>query len=203
MNKEQPKPQENKAKSVKIVLIGDSNVGKTSIIDMFVDSKFGETKPSIGALHKLKTIRNKNDEETQLDIWDTAGQERFRSIVPMYYKGAKGILVIYDITSKESFEGSKKWISEIESNNNSAMIFLVGNKKDLQEQREVTLDMIHAYCQSKGISHYECSAKTNENILDIFITMVDKIPKANESLNSSKLSLNNPNTAQSGGYCCS
>ena len=131
------KNNNKRIKSQKIVLIGDSNVGKTSIVDQFIDNKFGETKPSIGALHKLKSVTIQSGEEVQLDIWDTAGQEKFKSIVPMYYKGAKGILVIYDISAKDSFEGAKKWINDVESASNSAVVFLVGNKSDLRQYRSL------------------------------------------------------------------
>lgn len=189
-------------KSQKIVLIGDSNVGKTSIIDQFIENKFGETKPSIGALHKLKNITNTNGEEVQLDIWDTAGQEKFKSIVPMYYKGSKGIIIVYDITSKDSFEGAKKWIQDIESNNNSACLILVGNKTDLAENREVTSDQASAYAANKNIIYLECSAKTNDNITKIFKNVADKMNKTSENVNTSKLTINVSPQEKQQSYCC-
>lgn len=191
-----------KTKSNKIVLIGDSNVGKTSIIDQFIEGKFGETKPSIGALHKLKSIQISTNEDIQLDIWDTAGQEKFRSIVPMYYKGSKGIMVIYDITSKDSFEGAKKWISDIEGSSNPAVILLVGNKSDLEDNREVTSDMVSSYINSKGIGGYiECSAKENKNIFEAFKLIAEKIPKGNESNISSVLTMKNNQNREGSGLC--
>jgi len=193
-----------KTKSNKIVLIGDSNVGKTSIIDQFIEGKFGDTKPSIGALHKLKSIQISSGEEVQLDIWDTAGQEKFRSIVPMYYKGSRGIMVIYDVTSKESFEGAKKWISDIEASSNPAVILLIGNKSDLDDNREVTSDVVSSYINSKGngIGGYiECSAKANSNIYEAFKLMAEKIPKGNETSTNSVLSIKNSQNKEGGGYC--
>jgi len=204
IKEEQSKTPQNskRPKSQKIVLIGDSNVGKTSIIDQFIENKFGETKPSIGALHKLKTIKNSTGEEIQLDIWDTAGQEKFKSIVPMYYKGSKGIIIVYDITSKESFEGAKKWIQDVEANNNSAILILVGNKTDLEESRDVTTDQAQTYASSKSIAYYECSAKTNENVVEVFKHIADKIQKTSENVNNSKLTINVSPQVKQQGYCC-
>lgn len=197
MNKESKKP-----KSQKIVIIGDSNVGKTSIIDQFIENKFGDTKPSIGALHKLKNIKNNAGDDVQLDIWDTAGQEKFKSIVPMYYKGSKGIIIVFDITSEDSFEGAKKWIKDIESNNNSATLILVGNKTDLGESRTVSTDQAYTYATGKNMTYFECSAKNNENVVEIFKSVADKILKTNENMNTSKLTMNaSPQTRES-GYCC-
>jgi len=196
-----------KNKSHKIVIIGDTNVGKTSILDMFIENKFGNTKPSIGALHKLKSIKV-DDEEVQLDIWDTAGQERFKSIVPMYYKGAKGIIIVYDITNQDSFEGAKNWIKEIESNNKSAILVLVGNKIDLEEEkRVVSKDSSQSFCSSKSIIFVECSAKDNNNVNKIFEEIAYKLPKSSESVSKSsdkKITLNddvNTNKGYLGGCC--
>ena len=205
MNKQESQNQTNqnkKPKSQKIVLIGDSNVGKTSIIDQFIESKFGETKPSIGALHKLKMIKNNSNDDVQLDIWDTAGQEKFKSIVPMYYKGSKGIIIVFDITSQESFEGSKKWVTDVENNNNSASLILVGNKSDLTETREVSTESASSYAQSKGISYFETSAKLNENILEVFKTIADKVNNVNENPNNSKLTINISPQEKQQAYCC-
>ena len=98
-------------KANKVVIIGDSNVGKTCIIQRFISNSFNTSKPTIGACHY-----NKKVQDVEIDIWDTAGQERFKSMIPMYYKGAKAIIVVYDITDANSFDGAKKWISEIETN---------------------------------------------------------------------------------------
>ena len=206
MNKEEQNKNttnnSKRPKSQKIVLIGDSNVGKTSIIDQFIENKFGETKPSIGALHKLKNIKNSSGEDVQLDIWDTAGQEKFKSIVPMYYKGSKGIIIVYDITSKDSFEGAKKWIADIEANNNSASLILVGNKTDLGDNREIMTDQGQTYSTGKNIIYLECSAKLNENINEIFKTVADKIQKLNENVNTSKLTINVSPQETKQNYCC-
>lgn len=188
-------------KSQKLVLIGDSNVGKTSIIDQFIDGKFGETKPSIGALHKLKSLKIQSGEEVQLDIWDTAGQEKFKSIVPMYYKGSKGIMIIFDVTSLDSFEGAKKWINDIEASANSAILFLVGNKIDLEKDRAVSTEVVQSFATSKNLSYHECSAKANEGVTEVFKAMAEKMPKTVENNNTSKLTLNK-SPSQSEEYSC-
>jgi small GTP-binding protein len=196
------KTSNKRPKSQKIVIIGDSNVGKTSIIDQFIENKFGDTKPSIGALHKLKNIKCSTGEDVQLDIWDTAGQEKFKSIVPMYYKGSKGIIIVFDITSKDSFEGAKKWIQDIENNNNSASLLLVGNKIDLGDNREVSTDQASSYATSKSIIYLECSAKTNDNVLEVFKAIADKIQKNIENTNTSKLTINISPQEKQQSYCC-
>jgi small GTP-binding protein len=190
-----------KPKSQKLVIIGDSNVGKTSIIDQFIENKFGDTKPSIGALHKLKTIKNSQNDDVQLDIWDTAGQEKFKSIVPMYYKGAKGIIIVFDLTNKDSFEGAKKWIHDVENNNNGAFLILVGNKLDL-DNRQVSSDQAINYTNSKNIHYIETSAKTGENLEEVFKMAADKIQKSNEVNNSSKLTINISPQESKVNYCC-
>jgi Ras-related protein Rab-5C len=189
-------------KSQKLVLIGDSNVGKTSIIDQFIDGKFGETKPSIGALHKLKTINLSSGEEVQLDIWDTAGQEKFKSIVPMYYKGSKGIMIIFDVTCLESFEGAKKWIGDIESSYNSAILFLVGNKIDIEESRVISTEQAQSYATSKNLIYFECSAKTNIGVAEVFRAIAEKMPKTVENNNTSKLTLNKSPSTSEEYSCC-
>ena len=196
-------PQNKRTKSQKVVLIGDSNVGKTSVCEQFIENKFGETKPSIGALHKFKNVILKSGEDIQLDVWDTAGQEKFKSIVPMYYKGAKGIMIVYDITNSDSFEGAKKWLNDVESASNSSIIFLIGNKKDLEDKRRVSTEEAQSFAQSKNITHYECSAKQNIGIIEAFTQMAEKFPKVNENINSSKLTINNAAKSEETSYCCS
>ena len=101
--------QKNKAH--KLVIIGDSNVGKTCLITRYVDEKFGDTQPTIGALHRMKSING-----IDLDLWDTAVQERYKSMIPMYYKGAKAIIIAFDLTCLKSFQNAEKWLTEVESN---------------------------------------------------------------------------------------
>lgn len=159
----------------KVVIIGDANVGKTCIIDRITEDKFDATQPTIGALHKTKTIN-----DTLLDIWDTAGQERFKSMVPMYYKGAKAIMVAFDITNQNSFEGAKKWFTEIESNTSNVILVIVGNKSDLESKRVVSMETAKQFADEKKITYYETSAKDNVNVNEVFTFLADKIKSLNQ-----------------------
>ena len=154
----------------KVALIGDANVGKTCIIERLIKKSFGNTKSTIGACNENITINNIN-----LDIWDTAGQERFRSMIPMYYKGAKAIIICFDITEYNSFEGAKKWLNEIENFSKNTEIFLVGNKCDLDNLRKVSFDVSNNFAESKGLYFIETSAKNNINVEKLFEDVAEKI----------------------------
>ena len=149
--------------SNKLVIIGDANVGKTCLITRFHSNTFGVTQPTIGAIHYIKSINN-----VQLDIWDTAGQERFKSMIPMYYKGARGIIICFDITNKDSFEGAKNWFDEIENSVKKAIIVLCGTKKDLEENRIVDYKIAQNYSNEKGIKYFETSSKDHLYIEELF-----------------------------------
>ena len=158
----------------KVVIIGDSNVGKTCIIERYVDDHFGDTQPTIGALHKIKSVN-----DIQLDIWDTAGQERFKSMVPMYYKGAKAIIIAFDVTALASFEGAKKWLHEIESNTTNITIVLLANKIDLDSKRVVSKETAKSFADGKNIFYFETSAKDNINVKESFDFIASRINELN------------------------
>jgi small GTP-binding protein len=157
----------------KVVIIGDSNVGKTCFIERYCDDRFGDTQPTIGALHKIKTVN-----EVVLDIWDTAGQERFKSMVPMYYKGAKAIIVAFDVTSVASFDGAKKWMNEIETNTSNILIILMANKIDI-ENRLVSKEQAKNFADAKNAQYFETSAKENTNVKEVFEFIASKIKEMN------------------------
>ena len=163
-----------KEKPNKVVIIGDSNVGKTCLIERYCENRFGDTQPTIGALHKVKTVN-----DVELDIWDTAGQERFKSMIPMYYKGAKAIIVSYDVTSINSFEGAKKWIQEIEANTTNIIIVLVANKVDLSTKRVVAKETAKNLAESKGFMYHETSAKDNLGVFELFDNIASKLKEMN------------------------
>lgn len=184
-------------KKNKIVIIGDSNVGKTCIIERLINNSFDETKPTIGACHYEKTVN-----DLKLDIWDTAGQERFRSMIPMYYKGAKAVIITFDITSSESFEGAKKWLNEIKENANDSFIILVGNKTDLEDSRVISKEFADNFSKENNLDYIETSAKDNVNVNNLFENIAKKINdvKANDELSNVRISeLNKENK---GGLCC-
>lgn len=195
-------------KGEKVVMIGDSFVGKTSIINCLITGNINETKPTIGSQHHKYTFLNDSNKEINLDLWDTAGQERFRSVIPMYYKGARAIIVVFDITNKDTFDGAKKWIDEIEQNNKNCLIFLVGNKIDLVAQRSVSQEAIEEYKTIKKIDYLECSAKENLNIENIFKVIGNKVPDASAtpagSSQQNKIlgEIPNDQSNENKGLCC-
>ena len=122
----------------KLVLIGDSGVGKTNLLSRFSNNEFTlESRPTIGVEFATKTI-TVADKKIKTQIWDTAGQERFRAITHAYYKGATGALVVYDVTKSATFESVDKWLKELRENaEEDIVIILIGNKSDLKDQRTV------------------------------------------------------------------
>jgi Ras-related protein Rab-1A len=154
----------------KVIIIGDSGVGKSSILTMFCEKTIPDDyyNTTIGVDLFTKFI-NINNKKIKLQIWDTAGQERFRSITRSYYRGANGIIITYDITNKNSFDKVREWISEIEKNNNlNPIIMLIGNKKDLDFKRAISYDVAKELADNLNIIYYEVSAMKNINIDECF-----------------------------------
>lgn len=157
----------------KCCVLGDGGVGKTALTLRFSKGFFTEDyKMTIGVDFHVKTISVKTEQEelrAKLQIWDTGGQERFSSIRPMYYKGALGALLIFDLTSYESFEHLPNWIEEIRNNTNTEIpLLLVGNKSDLEDQRLMFQDEINDFTRKFNLYYMETSAKTGEGVGDCF-----------------------------------
>jgi len=149
----------------KTVILGDSGVGKTSILNRFSDGTFSENFMStIGVDFKIKTIDILN-KRVKLQIWDTAGQERFRFLTQGFYRGAQSVVLVFDVTSFSSFESLTSWLKEIERFAVPDInIVLVGNKADRDELREVTKQQAEDFCEKNQIKYLETSAKTADNI---------------------------------------
>lgn len=161
----------------KLVLLGDTAVGKSCIAMRYVNDDFYEfQEPTIGAAFLSKHINIKNN-DTRLDIWDTAGQERYRSLAPMYYRGAQAAIVIYDITMNSSFNGAKSWIKELKSKTTNCYIVLLGNKCDLEKNRRVNNEEVENFCLENNIKHILTSAKTGENVETVFKTIIENLPE--------------------------
>ncbi|MBD3255590.1 MAG: GTP-binding protein, partial [Candidatus Lokiarchaeota archaeon] len=158
----------------KSIVVGDGGVGKTALTLRFSKGFFTEDyKMTIGVDFHVKTIQIDTEEEGQirvkLQIWDTGGQERFSSIRPMYYRGALGALLIFDLTSYESFQHLPQWIEEVRANvKNEVPLLLVGNKSDLIEERAVSLEEINSFTDKFNLYYMETSAKTGEGVGDCF-----------------------------------
>ena len=160
----------------KLLIIGDSGVGKSSILNRFTDDTFNPAFIStIGIDFKVKTIKI-NDSLIKLQIWDTAGQERFKAIMTAYYRGATGIFLVYDITNQKSFDNVKSWLHNIKTNNPEVIsVTLIGNKSDLENKRIISTDAGKKFAKENDLDFYETSAKNSDNIEQIFTTASKKL----------------------------
>ena len=159
----------------KIILVGDSSVGKTSIISQYMDAYSENTNSTIGASYSNKVEKIDNT-IISFEIWDTAGQERFRSINTIFYKEAYICIMVYDITNKDSFKNIKEyWYNTIKENTSNDIIYgVAGNKIDLYEQEKVDQKEVQEFCDSIGATFHTVSAKANTNIRKIFLDLGEK-----------------------------
>jgi small GTP-binding protein len=193
----------------KILTIGESGVGKTCVLRRFVENKFLKNHlATIGIDFKTKTL-NINNQEIKLKIWDTAGQERFRNITTQYYKGADGIVLVYDVTDEASYEKIRDWMEQILANTQQEDIGLVllGNKCDM-EPRNVTEEMGKKMAEELKVSYFETSALNGIGIKEAFEQLTRDIMKkrgVGESNSEVGVSLNNKNKKKKDkkdGDCC-
>jgi Ras-related protein Rab-1A len=174
----------------KILLIGDSGVGKTAMLSKFVDEEFIHNHIStIGVDFKIKTIDLDNN-IIKLQIWDTVGQERFRTITSSYYRGTHGVFIIFDLTDLDSYNNIAKWLDEIYQNCIGVQIFIIGTKADLHDKRVVTQNMIDLIKQK--FNYIEISALTGKNISQAFYELSYQIKNSTIG-NFTKNKLNNIN----------
>lgn len=162
--------------SVKIVIVGDSGVGKSNILSRFVQNEFSnDCRATVGVELSTKSY-SINGKIIKLHLWDTAGQERFKSITSAYYKGAKGAMIVYDITNKESFSHLDKWLKEInELGGKGINVIICGNKSDLEENREVSKEEGIEKGKSNNLSFMETSALNSSNIEEAFQMLLVEI----------------------------
>jgi Ras-related protein Rab-1A len=160
----------------KLLLIGDSGVGKSCLLLRFADDTYTESYIStIGVDFKIRTIEMEG-KTIKLQIWDTAGQERFRTITSSYYRGAHGIIVVYDVTDQESFDNVKQWLQEIDRYAcEKVNTLLVGNKSDLTTKRVVSYDAAKEFADSVEMEFLETSAKNSTNVEKAFMAMAAQI----------------------------
>ncbi|KAL7070533.1 hypothetical protein ACQ4LE_010642 [Meloidogyne hapla] len=168
--------EENFLTTLKILTIGESGVGKSSLISRFVDDKFDpEMAATIGVDFRIRTITI-DDKLVKLAIWDTAGQERFRTLTPSYYRGGQGIILVYDVSSRASFESLEHWLLEVDTycTRADAIKMLVGNKID-EDFRVVTREEGAQFARRHRMLFIEASAKTREGVQCAFEELVQKI----------------------------
>jgi len=162
----------------KLLLVGDSGVGKTSLLLRFTANSFSDTiRNTVGVDLKVKMVKM-NGAVLKLTVWDTAGQERFRTLTSAYYRGAHGVILVYDITARSSFDALSHWLNEIDiySTNDETVRMLIGNKSDCdQTQRQVTREQGNAFARQHNMLFIEASAKTKEGVQTAFDELIYKI----------------------------
>ena len=184
--------KEKKLTRINLITLGDGQVGKTSLILRYTNDYFGNNYIStIGFDYKFKNEKLKNGEEITVKIFDTAGQEKYRSLAANFLKKADGIILVYDITYKISFENLNKWLKDINENAKGLPIVLIGNKTDLEENREVSKEEGNEFAKkiNEEIEFYEASCKTGENIKEAIRFLVEKIYKKYQGKNMAEESI--------------
>ena len=162
--------------SLQIAVIGNSSVGKSSIIERACKNKFDDrTSVTIGAAYGVYKLNTENC-QIHFNIWDVAGQKRFRSLLPLYYKKACAVIIVYDITDRESYDIAKTlYYDVVNANILNPIIILVGNKCDLNNTRQIETNEAKAFIKDENIHFLEVSAKTSKNIINIFTTISENL----------------------------
>lgn len=163
----------------KIVLVGDSGVGKSNLLSRFTRNFFSDDeKSTIGVEFATRIVPMEDGKRVKAQIWDTAGQERYRAITNAYYRGALGAILSYDVTDMKTFENIHRWYKELQDHaTRDIVLVLVGNKADLLDSssRAVSLEQAEALAKEYNMPHIECSAKSGMNVEDAFVTLITKI----------------------------
>jgi len=194
----------NRVCHFKLVLLGDSAVGKSCLVVRFVRDEFFEfQEPTIGAAFLTQTVQL-DDATVKYEIWDTAGQERYRSLAPMYYRGAAAAVIVFDITKKDTFNGAKSWVKELQRRGDSnVVIALAGNKADMEAKRKVQTEEAQQYAKDNDIIYLETSAKTSLNVKKLFMEVAKKLPKNPVAETRDSVPIGPPSKkSSSGGGCC-
>jgi Ras-related protein Rab-5C len=184
----------------KLVILGNSGVGKSCLVLRFVRDEFDEGQvTTIGAAFLTKNLYLE-DGNVKIEIWDTAGQERYRSLAPMYYRGAQAAIVVFDVTSRDSFDGAKTWVKELQRRGEPGVVIaLAGNKADLRDKRAVDADEAAEYAKANGMFYVETSAKDSTNVEKVFVEVARRVPKTAQTKRADVVPLRGPAVGGAGG----
>tara|TARA_Y100000389_G_scaffold195049_1_gene225873 strand:+ start:117 stop:719 length:603 start_codon:yes stop_codon:yes gene_type:complete len=162
---------------IKVAVVGETGVGKSSVSDRFARDKFSKhTETTIGAAFLAAAVECP-EHTVKFQIWDTAGQERYRALAPLYYRHAHVVLIVYDITSRGSFQAAQRWRASVDTRlAHSPIYVLVGNKSDLDARRTVNAEDARTFAEENGMDFAEVSAKTGEGVRSLFEGVADRIP---------------------------
>ncbi|KAK9459692.1 ras family-domain-containing protein [Lipomyces oligophaga] len=192
---------------IKLLLIGDSGVGKSCLLLRFSEDSFTPSFiTTIGIDFKIRTI-DLDGKRIKMQIWDTAGQERFRTITTAYYRGAMGILLVYDVTDERSFNNIRNWFANVEQHASEGVNkLLIGNKCDWEEKRAVSTEQGKALANELGIPFIEASAKANINVEEAFVSLARQIKHrvdlASEPQPASNVDISGGQKSSGGSKCC-
>lgn len=166
----------SKPYAIRLLTLGDSGAGKSTLLLKYTQNEFDDKPmPTIGIDFRLKKIKI-NEKEIKVQIWDSAGQERFRTVTRNYYRGAAGVVLVYDVTNEQSFENIRHWISDIQTYAESDVdLMLIGNKCDLQDKRAVDKEKGEALAKEYGVKFFETSAKSDINVTQAFDCLVKQV----------------------------
>jgi len=202
----------NYDKTCQILLIGDSSVGKTSLIQRYANGIFKEEYLATVGLDYYTKQEMINDITVLVKLWDTAGQERFKALTPNYFRNAEGVVLAYDVTNSESFDNLKFWINSIKSNLGEKNIFIpiiiIGNKIDMEGMRDITKEDASKFAKENNYKYFETSAKTGQGVDEAIRDLVkqilensDKNDSAKGERKSVKIEENKGNTEKKKGCC--
>ncbi|OHS93328.1 Ras-related protein Rab-22A [Tritrichomonas foetus] len=186
----------------KIVMLGDSGVGKTSLVTRWIRNSYRpDQAPTIGAAYQQNTVEIRG-EQHKIQVWDTAGEEKYRAMAPIYSQGAFGALVVFDLTRKQSMHNVVDWIKCLELNGDIPVV-VAGNKSDLDSEREVTMEEAIQFVNDIGYTYFETSANNGSGVDEAFIELISQaIDHAGKETNIPEtVNFENPASSEKSGCC--